>query len=384
MDAETPDSALTDGTVRDGALGEGATGDGAGGSLPDSGACVPGCPPEVACGEWTDCTGATLACGTPCVGVQVCVTTGMSPSAQGCQTPACTGKCGILGEDACGVGISCGGCPAGESCVQNACVTPTADASTDTGCGTLSCTVGALLLCGKVSDSCGNTLSCTCSAGQQCIGGECGPPPPECNASDGGMQCGSVENACGSGTIECGTCTGDTKCVGHTCTACAPPTCGAATCGGASNGCGPTVSCGTCAAKNEVCDDGECCTPETCAELIDAGSVQGCSVVDLNCGVHQSCQPCAKGDVCDEATGTCSACVPKTCSDFGDTGCQHSDGCGNLLDCCGAGTTCTAGFCCPPGQISYEGTCCQPTCSPSLPAGAQGSCGVTIYCGGAG
>ena len=378
-DADAPDNALGDGARSDAPLGDAAS------SPPDSGPCVPGCPSQVTCGEWTDCTGALLVCGTPCVSGQVCIPTSTTPPAQSCQALSCTGKCGVIGEDSCGVGVSCGGCPAGKSCIDNACITtPTTDASTDAGCGTLTCTVGTLLLCGKVSDSCGNTLSCACPAGQQCIGGECSPPPPECSAGDGGTQCGSVENACGSGTVVCGTCTGDTKCVDHACTTCTPPSCAGATCGSVNNGCGPSVSCGTCATKSEVCDNGACCTPTTCAELMEAGTVQGCTTVNLGCGVQQSCLPCAKGDVCDEATGACSACVPKTCSDFGDIGCEHGDGCGNLLDCCGAGTACTGGFCCPPGEIGYEGTCCQPACNTSLPAGPQVSCGVTIYCGGPG
>jgi hypothetical protein len=355
----------------------GDTGDGFGG-VPDAPECVPGCPAGVTCGVWTDCTGATLLCGKVCAAGTVCLLTAFNPPTQACQpTPSCTGKCGIVGADVCGTGISCGGCDGGESCVNHACVPPV---GSDAGCEAPLCApAGSAKLCGTVGNSCGMTIACTCPAGQECTNGVCGTPPPECNLGDGGVEgglkCGTVENACGSGTITCGgTCTGDTKCVGNVCTSCTPPACGTATCGTVNNGCGPSVSCGPSCGAN-VCYEGACCTPSTCTGVV------GCAPVKLGCGVTKSCNPCPSGDVCDVDSGTCSKCSPKTCADFGDAGCSHADSCGNTLNCCQESTSCVSGICCPSGQVNYKGTCCQPSCAEEAQSGPQVSCGVTLFCG---
>jgi hypothetical protein len=348
----------------------------------DAGPCVPGCPADVTCGLWTDCTGNTLACGAPCTAGNVCVESNTFPPQQSCQPLACTGKCGVLGVDACNVPISCGGCPKGDDCVKNACVPSSSiDAGPTDACPPLTCTPGSFHLCGDVTDGCGHTLDCSCPTGQECFGGVCGAPPPECAASEAGTRCGSIENACGSGNVACGGCTGTTKCESNICTSCTPPTCGTATCGSVNNGCGPSVSCGTCTGKDESCYDGACCTHSTCGDLIDAGTVKGCTTVSLGCGLTESCLPCASGYTCDEGTGSCAACVPKTCANFDSAGCDLSDGCGHTLNCCTTGTTCAQGLCCSPGEVNYDGSCCAPACNPSLPNGPQVSCGVTIYCG---
>jgi len=469
-----------DGTVDDGSGsgGDGSRTDGSGfgdGALGgDGGPCTPGCPASVTCGRYTDCTGKVLTCGAPCTGGKSCITSGGS---QSCQTPSCTGKCGEIAVDSCGVAVNCGGCPTGEACVDNACVTqkPQADAGGGGGCGKLTCSPAAgVNLCGTVSDGCGNTKACTCPMGQDCTGGLCTAPPPECAGDDGGTgsKCGTLTNACGSGQVTCGGCTGNNKCENGTCTGCAPPACGSMTCGEVNNGCGAAVNCGTCSGS-EKCTNGTCCTPQTCSEAQDAGLVTGCGPIDLGCGVQEACMTCGKGEVCrsnaccapqtcaqaqdagivtgcdpvdlgcgvqqvcaacatgqvcrsnacctpltcaeaaDAGTVTgcnpvdlgcgvqqscapcpsgqscqankCVACAPKTCSDFGNTGCDHSDGCGNNLDCCASGTTCmSGGLCCQPGDVVYQGSCCLPQCNPSLPAGPQASCGTVIYCGGAG
>ena len=77
-----------------------------GGGAPDA-ACVPGCPASMQCGRYTDCTGNTLICGSPCPKGQSCVA---GLTTQTCQptASACTGKCGIVGVDACGIAIGCG------------------------------------------------------------------------------------------------------------------------------------------------------------------------------------------------------------------------------------------------------------------------------------
>ncbi len=381
-DATTKDTGGHDGRRdgrSDGTPGDSGGGDGGDGGGVDTGVCVPGCPAGVTCGDYTDCTGKTITCGSPCAKGSACVETSKVPPKQSCQPISCTGKCGVIGTDACGVAISCGGCPKGDACVKNMCVTA---APVDAGCVPLTCMPDPMTqLCGTVSDGCGHTMDCSCSAGEVCMGGVCAPPPPECAATEAGTRCGSTENACGSGTVDCGGCTGTTACAGGVCTPCTPPTCGAAVCGSVSNGCGPEVSCGTCSGKEENCYDGGCCMHSDCKALLEAGVVPGCQKVDLGCGLKESCLPCGPGYVCDEDGGTCQKCVPKTCSDFSGYGC-HSDGCGGQLACCPSGQLCAGSICCPPGQVDYMGTCCQPLCNMALPPGPQVSCGVTIYCAG--
>jgi len=412
------------GDARSDGSGDGATtGDGNG--TTDGGApCKPGCPSNVTCGQYTDCAGHMLVCGMPCAKGQTC-TIGPNGS-QSCQTtPSCTGQCGEIGVDPCGVAINCGGCPMGQTCVANKCgVQPPSDGGTGM-CQPLTCNPKNVNLCGTVSDGCGKTMNCTCPMGQQCYGGVCGTLPPECDGADGGAgsKCGQVPNACGSGNVNCGGCEGTTTCTGGTCTTCTPPTCGSVTCGQVSNGCGPKVTCGTCG-SGEQCYDGGCCTPSTCADAVDAGLVTGCDPVNLGCGEQKVCAPCATGDVCrsnscctpltcagaidaglvtgcnavDLGCGVqrscqscqageicqgdkCVQCTPKTCADFGNTGCNHDDGCGMRISCCGAGTTCIQNLCCNDGDVVYAGSCCSPQCDPNQPAGPQVSCGVVIYCG---
>lgn len=360
------------------------------------GACVPaaGCPSTYHCGRYVDpCTGNAYVCGSPCTGGQVCASGG--GDSQVCQPKSCVNRCGIVAVDGCGVPISCGGCMANQACINNTCVPQT---STDAGGGTcapLTCTPDSTThLCGTVADPCGNTLRCSCPSGEQCIAGVCSPPPPECGNSDAGFKCGNVQNACGSGSVQCSGCPTGTQCTSGTCTPCPAPSCGAAACGTASNGCGTTINCGTGCGSTQVCTGGACCTPSTCAQELEAGTVTGCGTVDLGCGVHRQCTGCDGGEVC--SVNACVACVPKTCSDYGNTGCGHQVGCGTgqTLDCCAAGTTCMGticcpagqtnmnGICCPAGQVNYNGSCCMPSCDPQLPPGAQVSCGVTIYCAG--
>ena len=354
-----------------------------------AGPCVPvtACPSGVQCGRYVDpCSGAVFVCGTACPSGQVCTTTSTTPPAQSCAPKACAGKCGVVGVDTCGVAIGCGGCPSGQDCVSNQCVpqgSVATDAATSDGCPALTCTSGSasagVSLCGTIHDTCGNSMACTCPSGQMCSNGVCTVLAPECDLDGGAPRCGSVQNACGSGTVACGGCSGANKCASGTCTACTPPACGGAVCGSTNNGCGPAVSCGTCPAS-EVCEDGGCCTPMTCPAALDAGLVSGCAPVDLGCGIKKSCDPCPTAEIC--VNNSCQLCVPKACSDFGNAGCGHSDGCGHTLNCCGAGTACQGTICCAPGEVNYNGSCCLPGCDLDQPSGPQVSCGQVIICTG--
>jgi hypothetical protein len=89
-------------------------------------------------------------------------------------------------------------------------------------------------------------------ASSQCV-------PTTCAAL--GAACGTPSNGCG-GTLSCGTCASGQACNGsYQCSAsCTPTTCAAsgATCGSISNGCGGTLSCGTCVA-GQTCNSANQC-----------------------------------------------------------------------------------------------------------------------------
>ncbi|HVY25880.1 MAG TPA: discoidin domain-containing protein [Polyangiaceae bacterium] len=90
-----------------------------------------------------------------------------------------------------------------------------------------------------------------------CGGSSC--TPTTCAAL--GANCGSPSDGCG-GTLSCGTCgtgytcNGSNQCV----SSCTPTTCAAlgATCGTPSNGCGGTLNCGTCSAGNTCNTSNQC------------------------------------------------------------------------------------------------------------------------------
>ncbi len=101
-------------------------------------------------------------------------------------------------------------------------------------------------------------------------GGTC--TPTTCSAL--GAQCGSASNGCG-GTLSCGTCGSGLSCnASNQCVAsCTPTTCSAlgAQCGTPSNGCGGTLSCGTCGSGSSCNTSNQCvatgggtepCTPQ--------------------------------------------------------------------------------------------------------------------------
>ena len=278
--------------------------------------------------------------------------------------------------DGCGVAVVCGGCPTGQDCVDNQCVSALPPSSADGGqCAPPTCTPDSKThLCGSVTNGCGHTIACSCAAGQTCSGGVCGAPAPECSTPDGGVRCGSVENACGSASVTCAGCPGG-QCVQGSCESCEPLSCGQATCGRLQNPCGESLNCGTC--DSGTCYEGQCCNPMTCAELTDGGHGD-CAPVSLGCGVTATCAPCGEGKVC--SNHECVACNPKSCSDFGSAGCGHPDGCGKTVNCCAEGTTCQGSICCAPGEVAYSGSCCLPSCDPTQPPGPQMSCGQVIVC----
>lgn len=103
--------------------------------------------------------------------------------------------------------------------------------------------------------------------------------PTTCAAQ--GADCGTISDGCG-GTLTCGTCTAPSTCGGdgvpNVCSAvstCVPTTCAAegATCGSIDDGCGGTLTCGgacsgpTCTPRGDACEtSSECCDGRSCRE----------------------------------------------------------------------------------------------------------------------
>ena len=87
---------------------------------------------------------------------------------------------------------------------------------------------------------------------------------------------------------------------------------------------------------------GGSCTPKTCAS---AGAVCG-SLAD-GCGKTLSCGTCAAGKTCSANKCVTATCTPKTCTTAGADCGSASDGCGGTLACgsCATGTTCSANKC---------------------------------------
>ena len=268
-------------------------------------------------------------------------------------------------------------------------------------------------LCGVQSDGCGgSTPYCNpCTAPQTCGGGgtpsQCGIPDAGCVAltcaSYPPPTCGAQSNGCGGATAFCNPCTLPATCggggtpgqCGYPDAGCSPQTCLSLgyQCGSGSNGCGGTVSCGTCPSgsgcSNNVCvpiDAGSSCVPQTCAQL----GAQ-CGVIDNGCGVIETCPTCPSGQSCQfnhcvSVDG--GACTPMTCSNFPATTCGiQGDGCGGQTGFCNPCTppaTCGGGG--TPNQcgVPDAGACNPLTCAdfPSTTCGPQtdGCGGVTAFC----
>jgi N-acetylneuraminic acid mutarotase len=173
--------------------------------------------------------------------------------------------------------------------------------------------------------------------------------------------------------------------------ACVPKTCSqlGLNCGQAGDGCGGTLSCGSCP-TGQVCGWGStpnvcavplACPPTTCSALGLSCGPAGCGG-SLNCGTCTSPQVCGGG-----GPGTCgvptSSCMPTTCSALGLSCGPAGDGCGNALDCgsCTAPQTCGGGG--QRGQCGSPPACVPTTCSAlGLNCGPAGDgCGGTLNCG---
>jgi hypothetical protein len=136
-----------------------------------------------------------------------------------------------------------------------------------------------------------------------------------------GAQCGSVANGCG-GTMSCGSCGPGYECQANRCvpgvadcrahpgtTACGSgPTSFCASLSSDHSNCG---ACGAACAAGQVCFSSACCTPLTPSNR--CGPETQCGTVPDGCGGTVSCGDCAAGLVCSGNfcfTVTCSAPTP--------------------------------------------------------------------------
>lgn len=311
---------------------------------------------------------------------------------------ACRNKCGKV-KNNCKKKVNCGPCPCDPPC--GLCQTCNAI--------TRQC-VPAL-----EGESCGDSVSCVagqcvCSAAS-CPAGCC--QDDTCHVDDA-AACGAGGGAC----ISCGICEtcltagqcvpahegqpcGDgVRCVGGQCV-CDAASCPAGCCeGGAcyidnASACGDGGgSCVTCGFQSEICDAGECCTPEgenpesgsvCCAGLTECadGVCKANCCAGVTCGECHACNPtgqcvpanqgapCGGFGVC-QSNGQCW-CIAGSCPACLD--CSPSNGQCNVRTCitnsdCQSGCGCSGGICgptptCHPrNHLPCTGTlCCSNSCS---------------------
>ncbi len=245
------------------------------------------------CGQQGDGCGGVLTC-THCTFPQTCGGAGVPDQCGGnngiapdgsilCTPKTCAsfpaGTCGQQSDGCGGVTATCGSCTAPDTCggggVPSQCGNAKLLPDGGNPCSSGDDLPAAGTTCGQAADGCGGVVNCgTCTSPQICGGGGV---PGQCGhtglAPDGGVicnpttcaalhyTCGPAGDGCG-GELTCGTCTDPQFCGGggyDVCggnnglnpdgsVACTPKTCAQLgyNCGIASNGCGGTVSCGSC------------------------------------------------------------------------------------------------------------------------------------------
>jgi hypothetical protein len=184
----------------------------------------------------------------------------------------------------------------------------------------------------------------------------------------GGQYCGQVSDGCGA-TLSCGSCPTGQTCVNHVCTlgnidggmvtSCFPT--GGQYCGDIGDGAGGKLECGPCLTPGWTCTKGVCtgdptvCAPRTCT----SATGQYCGTIGDECGHALSCGDCAAGEVCTNNQCVPAVCTPVTCNPTGGQYCGGplGDGCGGVLNC---GACTQAGWTCQ-NNLCKAGPTCQPT-----------------------
>ncbi len=274
------------------------------------------------------------------------------------------------------------------------------------------CCRGGVCQPGSEAAACGlgGTACDDCAVqGRECVAGQCaGAPPagadagPTCVAktcAQLGKDCGSVDDGCGK-SLSCGTCSGGKTCSGggvaNVCGGCVSNGCAAQgkNCGYVPDGCGNTLYCGACS-SGQTCGGGGApnvcgCQPWTCSQL-----GKNCGYVSNGCGSTVWCGSCPSGQTCGgSGYANVCGCTPRTCSAQGYSCGYASDGCGGSIYCgsCASGYACSSGTCvqvscsgngCNAGY--YQGGCCSsaPYCVNyySQPTKCSATCGwASAHC----
>jgi hypothetical protein len=236
--------------------------------------------------------------------------------------------------------------------------------------------------CGVVEDLAGGYMSCgVCPAGETCGGGgpnQCGTgvckPSTTCAAA--GASCGEVSDGCK--LISCGGCTSPAACsLAHQCSCTPTQACPAdGGCVMLDDGCGQTLQCGHCGICMPDCAGKACGADDGCGGNCKTGSCPGP-------------QTCLGGTCACDAGIFCNGQCVNTQTDNANCGsCGHSCATGNTP--CASGTCVCAvpsdndtGECCPPGFTFQYGVGQMgkgPYCYSDSPMSAMGISGAEATC----
>jgi stigma-specific protein Stig1 len=209
-----------------------------------------------------------------------------------------------------------------------------------------------------------------CPAGEVCVNAVCsgqngldaGPAPD--SGQDASLSCSSNSDCAAGQTCVNGVC--QTGLDAGPSDACVPTTCAAsgATCGSLPDGCGGSLSCGTCSA-------GETCSNNVCTSSADAS---------LSCSSNADC---AAGQTCINGVCTGQALDAGPAPDSG----QDATGCSSNSD-CAAGETCVNGVCtsgadaavCAAGTIDCNGVCANVSSDPQNCGACAHACAAGHTC----
>lgn len=325
-----------------------------------------------------------------------CTVDGCNP-ATGCTNestatdPCAVYECGEW-DDGCGTMIDCGQCEAfaNSTCVDGFCECVPKAACEEQECGEEDDGCGNMIPCGTCdaypNSFCNDQGMCDCAQGDPCTESYCPEGADVCETWE--RECGEFDDGCG-GTISCGTCDAfaNSFCVDQewVCS-CTPGQCATAECGYEDDGCGGEVPCGDCTAyEGSFCNEGVCdCAPiDPCTETYCDTAYDTCWTYERTCGEFDNgCGGTASCGVCEEYPN--SFCMEEewACVCWPDEGCSNFE-CGEEDNGCGGTNSC--GTCEEfPNSYCLDGFCeCDPlTACVDRECGTQSDgCGGRILCG---